>query len=123
MKLIIAYLTYPDPGLLGSIKGKIEAFSFGDLGGYGKSSSDKQTGVRVEKYCEDNEVDAIVASIRECVTWEPPVQPSEEIKQELLGQGFTEDEIKSYDPIRPNGEDLGKIIVLPIEGVYSVRPA
>jgi hypothetical protein len=121
MKLIIAYLTYPDPALLNSIKGKIEALSFSDLGGYGKSSSDKQTGVRVEKYCEDNEVDAIIASIRECVTWEPPAQPSEEIKQELLGQGFTEDEIKSYDPVRPNGEDLGKIIVLPVDGVYSVR--
>lgn len=121
MKLIIAYLTYPDPSVLNSLRDKIEALSFSDLGGYGKSSVDRQTGVRVEKYCEDNEVDSIIASIRECITWEPPVQPSEEIKQQLLNEGHTEEQIKAYDPIRPNGEDLGKIIVLPVEGVYVVR--
>jgi len=120
MKLIIAYLTYPDPSIIDSLKGKIEALSFSSLGGFGKSSSDMQFGTRVEKYCEDNEVDAIIASIRESITWEPPTQPSEEVKQELLGQGYTEEEIKTYDPRRPNGEDLGKIIVLPIDGVYSV---
>lgn len=121
MKLIIAYLTYSDPAVLESLKDKIESLSFCDLGGYGKSSGGRQVGVRVEKYCEDNEVDAIIASIRECNTWEPPAQASEEFKQELLGQGYAEDEIKSYDPVRPNGEDLGKIIVLPMDGVYSVR--
>ena len=74
-----------------------------------------------KKHREDNEVDAIIAAIQECNTWSPPDQPSEEHKQELLEQGFTEEQIKTYDPIRPNGEDLGKIIVLPMEGVYSVR--
>ena len=121
MKLIIAYLTYPDPAIINSLKGKIEALTFSDLGGYGKSSDNRQLGVRVEKYCEDNEVDAIIASIRECITWEPPAQPSEEIKQELLKEGYTEEQIRTSDPIRPNGEDLGKIIVLPVEGVYSMR--
>jgi hypothetical protein len=76
--------------------------------------------MRVEKYCEDDEVDAIIASIRECITWIPPEQPTEETKQELLGQGYTEEQIRAYDPVRPNGEDLGKIIVLPADGVYSV---
>lgn len=121
MKLIIAYLTYPDPAIIQSLKDKIEALSFSDLGGYGKSSDNRQLGVRVEKYCEDNEVDSIIASIRECITWAPPAQPSEEIKQELLEEGYTEEQIRTSDPIRPNGEDLGKIIVLPMDGIYSVR--
>jgi hypothetical protein len=120
MKLIIAYLTYPDPSIIQSLKGKIEALSFSALEGFGKSSSDRQFGMRVEKYCEDDEVDAIIASIRECITWIPPEQPTEETKQELLGQGYTEEQIRAYDPVRPNGEDLGKIIVLPADGVYSV---
>lgn len=121
MKLIIAYLTYPDPSIIESLRDKIEALTFSELGGYGKSSSDRQFGTRVEKYCEDNEVDTIIASIRECITWSPPEQPSKEIKQQLINEGFTEEQVRAYDPVRPNGEDLGKIVVLPVDTVHSIR--
>lgn len=45
---------------------------------------------------------------------------SEEEKQSLLNSGLTEEELKPFDPVRPNGEDLGKIIILDVNTVHRV---
>ena len=113
MKLIIAYIPYVSPGFTDSVKEKIGAVSFSELSGYGKQDILPHQGIRIEKYCEDEEVDHFISCIKECIGYKPPAcLLSEEEKQDLISQGFTEEDLKPVDPVRPNGENLGKLIVL-----------
>ncbi len=123
MKLVIAYLPLPDPNAIHRISDQVSALSFGTCYGI-DSTGNRQTSTRVEKYCEDSEVDSVISAIKSSVGWAPPTSrlPEEE-KQALLDSGLTEEDLKPFDPVRPNGEDLGKIIVLDVNTVHRVYDA
>jgi hypothetical protein len=123
MKLVIAYLPLPEPNIIHKLSDQVSALSFSTCYGI-DSTGNRQTSTRVEKYCEDSEVDAVISAIKSSIGWAPPTSKlSEEEKQALLDSGYTEEELKPFDPVRPNGEDLGKIIVLDVNSLHRAYDA
>jgi hypothetical protein len=123
MKLVIAYLPLHDPNIIHKISDQVSALSFSSCYGI-DSTGNQQTSTRVEKYCEDSEVDSVISAIKSAVGWTLPTSRlSEEEKQALLDSGLTEEELKPFDPVRPNGENLGKIIVLEVNSLHRVYDA
>ena len=124
MKLIIAYLPYNDPQTIVTLGSQVSPLSFSECSGI-DSDVNNMGSVRVEKFCEDSEVDFVINAIKSANGWAPPNPPPlpEEEKQALLDKGFTEEDLKPVDAVRPNGENLGKIFVLDVTSTHRVYDA
>lgn len=101
MKLVIAYIP-GNPFAEVKLRESNLAFSSSAVNGFGsdENQTPSQT-IRIERFCEDDEVQAFVDQL------------VEEFK-------FTAPE-KGFEIDRPNGENQGKILVLSVDSLTSIR--